>query len=250
VASIRTTAVREGDFYIVNGSKKFITAGTKAHYFTTAVRTGKSGMNGVSLLLIERDMPGVKIRRLPTQGWWTSGTTHVSLDNVKVPVKNLIGKEGMGFKYIMENFNHERFVGIASSNRCARLCVEEAIAFARKRSTFGKRLVDHQVIRHKIAEMARRVEATHSLIEQLAFQMTNGFTSAQLGGQMALVKVQATQTFQFCAIEAAQIFGGNSFLRSGPGAVVERMYREVRVNAVGGGSEEIMRDLAMKQAKL
>jgi len=252
VASIRTTAKREGNFYIVNGEKKFITSGTKARYFTTAVRTGGSGMQGVSLILIERNMPGVTIRRQKTQGWWASGTAYISLEDVKVPVENLIGKENDGFKPIMHNFNHERFVFAAQSNRYARVCLEESIKYGRLRRTFGKRLIDHQVIRHKIAEMARRVESTHALLEQTAYQMNNlkGDDQSLVGGPIALLKVQATKTMEYCAREASQIFGGASYIRGGVGERVERLYREVRVNAIAGGSEEVLLDLAMRQAKL
>jgi len=236
----------------VNGEKKFITSGTKARYFTTAVRTGGSGMQGVSLLLIERGMEGVTVRRQKTQGWWTSGTAYIILEDVKVPVKNLIGKENDGFKPIMHNFNHERFVFAAMSNRYARVCIEESIKYARNRTTFGKRLIDHQVIRHKVAEMARRVESTHALLEQVAYQMNRlkQTDESALGGPIALLKVQATKTMDFCAREASQILGGASYIRGGIGEKVERLYREVRVNAIAGGSEEVLLDLAMRQAKL
>eukprot|EP01006_Ploeotia_vitrea_P044152 TRINITY_DN66815_c6_g2_i1.p1 TRINITY_DN66815_c6_g2~~TRINITY_DN66815_c6_g2_i1.p1 ORF type:complete len:509 (-),score=292.31 TRINITY_DN66815_c6_g2_i1:1380-2906(-) len=250
VADIRCTARREGDYYIVNGEKKFITSGTKADYFTVAVRTGGKGMRGVSLLLMEKTMPGVRIRRQKTQGLWISGTGYLIFEDVKVPVKNLIGKENDGFRSIMHNFNHERFVFAALSNRYARLCIEDAAAYGRVRKTFGKRLVDHQAIRHKLAEMARHVEATHAQLEQIAFAMKNGATDRQLGGVIALVKVQATKTMEFCCREASQIFGGNCFLRGGIAARVERLYREVRFNAIAGGSEEILLDLAMRQSKL
>eukprot|EP01087_Luapelamoeba_hula_P002544 TRINITY_DN1220_c0_g1_i2.p1 TRINITY_DN1220_c0_g1~~TRINITY_DN1220_c0_g1_i2.p1 ORF type:complete len:440 (-),score=66.65 TRINITY_DN1220_c0_g1_i2:54-1373(-) len=250
VAGIRTTARREGDFWIVNGQKKFITAGTKADFFTTAVRTGGEGMGGISLLLVERNMPGVTIRRLPTQGWYTSGTTHIIMEDVKVPVANMIGQENQGFRIIMTNFNHERFTGCVGSLRGARCCLEEAVKYARLRNTFGQRLADHQVIRQKIAEMARQVESTFALIESITFQMNSDPTARTLGGILALAKVQSTKTFEYCAREASQILGGNSYLQSGVGEKVERLYREVRVNAIGGGSEEVLLDLAMRQAKI
>jgi len=250
VADLRTTARREGDNFIVNGSKKFITSGVKADYFTVAVRTGGPGTTGVSLLLMEKAMPGLTARRQKTQGWWISNTAFLTFENVKVPVSNLIGKENDGFRAIMNNFNHERFVLAAMSNRYARVCLEEAIVYARERTTFGKRLIDHQVIRHKIAEMARLVEATHALLEQIAYQYACHIPDEQLGSAIALLKVQATTTFELCAREASQVLGGNSCLRGGKGEKVERLYREVRINAIGGGSEEILRDLAMKRAKL
>eukprot|EP01127_Copromyxa_protea_P010106 TRINITY_DN2435_c0_g1_i1.p1 TRINITY_DN2435_c0_g1~~TRINITY_DN2435_c0_g1_i1.p1 ORF type:complete len:410 (-),score=99.70 TRINITY_DN2435_c0_g1_i1:29-1258(-) len=250
VSGLTTTAVRDGDDYIINGQKKFITSGMKADYFTVAVRTGKEGMGGISLFLVDAHAPGIRVRKLKTQGWLSSNTAHVLFDEVRVPAKNLIGQENMGFLAIMLNFNHERFTGIVMTNRGSRNCIEDAIAYARVRSTFGQRLIDHQVIRHKIAEMATRVEGIQAQIEQLAFQMKQGVDPRLLGGPLALLKVQATKAAEFCAREASQIFGGNSYLRSGPGARVERTYREVRVGAIGGGSEEVMLDLAMKQARL
>ena len=148
VASIQTTARREGDFYIVNGEKKFISSGIKADYYTLAVRTGGPGMGGISLLLVEKNTPGITARRMKTQGWLSSNTAYISFDNVKVPVQNIIGKENHGFKAIMYNFNHERFMGVVGSNRMSRVCLEESIKYARVRKTFGKRLIDHQVAYH------------------------------------------------------------------------------------------------------
>jgi len=215
-----------------------------------AVRTGEDGFGGISLLLLEKGMPGFNVRRLKTQGWWGSNTAFLTFDNVKVPVRNLIGEENNGFLYIMFNFNPERFGAAVQANRYARVCLEESIIYARKRKTFGKLLIDHQVIRHKIAEMARRIEATHALIEIICYQLNNKVSDRVIGGHLALVKVQATTTFEFCAREASQILGGASYIRGGIGDRIERLYREVRVMAIGGGSEEIMRDLAMRQAKL
>lgn len=150
----------------------------------------------------------------------------------------------------MSNFNHERFVFAAMSNRYARVCIEEAIKYARKRKTFGKNIIEHQVIRHKVAEMARKVEATHGMLETLAYQMSQGVSDRIYAGLLALTKVQATKTMEYCARESTQIFGGAACIRGGPGEKVERLYREVRANAIAGGSEEVLMDLAVRQAKL
>mmetsp|Transcript_38208 Transcript_38208/g.53042 ORF Transcript_38208/g.53042 Transcript_38208/m.53042 type:complete len:149 (-) Transcript_38208:217-663(-) len=139
----------------------------------------------------------------------------------------------------------------AQASRFARVCLEESVGFAAKRRTFGKKLIEHPVIRSKIAEMARQVEATHALLEQVTFQMNNmdpKEAMIRLGGDTALLKVQATKTFEFCAREAAQIFGGASYVRGGQGEKIERLYREVRAYAIPGGSEEIMMDLAVRQS--
>lgn len=253
VANLVTEAKKTpcGKFYIVNGEKKWITNGVFADYFTVACRTGGAGMNGVSLLLVERTMPGISTRHMPCSGVWASGTTYITFEDVKVPVENLIGKENKGFKCIMYNFNHER-MGIAiQATRFARVCYEEAMKYGHKRKTFGKKLVDHPVIRNKLAHMARKIEATHAWMEVLIYQamtMDPELQMLKLGGPVALLKAQSTQTFEFCAREAAQIFGGLSYSRGGQGEKVERLYREVRAYAIPGGSEEIMLDLGMRQS--
>jgi len=221
-----------------------------ADFFTIAVRTGGPGMGGISLLLLERGMPGLETRQMKCSGVWTSGTTYITFEDVKVPVENLIGKENQGFKYIMYNFNHERFGIIVQAVRFARVCLEEAFTYAHKRKTFGKKLIDHPVIREKIAQMARRVESSHTWMESIAYQLCVLSREEQfkLGGPIALMKAQSTQTFEFCAREAAQIFGGLAYTRGGQGEKVERLSREVRAYAIPGGSEEIMLDLAVRQA--
>jgi len=248
VANIQTTAKREGDYYIVNGNKKWITGGLFADYFTTAVRTGGDGFGGISLLLIERDTPGISVRKMETQFDSSHNTTFVTFEDVKVPVKNLIGTEGMGFMLILLNFNHERFILAIQCCRFARLCYEEAIKYALVRETFGKKLIHHQIIRYKLAEMARQIESLHDNVERIAYQFRCGVPDSQLGSQAALLKVQASKTFEYCAREASQIFGGNSIIKEGKGKTVERLYRGVRAQAIPGGSEEILLDLAIRQA--
>lgn len=244
VAQLKTRAVRDGGDYVVNGSKMFITGGMRADYFTTAVRTGGPGMGGISLLLIEANMPGVSRTNLKKQGWWSSDTAALYFEDVRVPAANLIGGENQGFIGIMLNFNGERLGMAAGANAYARVCLEDAVKWARERSTFGKRLADHQVIRHKIADMVRQINATQAYLESCAWRVQNGETPA---ADLALLKVQATLTMEYCAREAMQILGGSGYMR---GSRVERIYREVRVNAIGGGSEEIMRDLAARQMGL
>ncbi|KAK0721541.1 acyl-CoA dehydrogenase/oxidase [Apiosordaria backusii] len=241
----------DGKHYIVNGEKKWITNGIWCDYFTVAVRTGGPGMNGVSLLLIERDFGGVSTRRMDCQGVWSSGTTYITFEDVKVPVENLIGKENQGFRVIMTNFNHERIGIIIQCLRFSRVCYEESIKYANKRKTFGKKLIEHPVIRLKLAHMARQIEASYNWLENVIYQCEKmGDTEAmlRLGGPIAGLKAQATVTFEFCAREASQIFGGLSYSRGGQGGKVERLYRDVRAYAIPGGSEEIMLDLSIRQS--
>jgi acyl-CoA dehydrogenase len=244
VARISTRAVLEGDRYIVDGAKMYITGGMTSHWATTAVRTGEAGAGGISLLLIELDSKGVARMPLKKQGWWASDTAALYLENVEVPAGNLIGAENQGFAGIVQNFNGERLGMASGATALARVCIEEAALWAQERRTFGKRLADHQVIRHKIAEMVQRVNATTAYLEHCAWRVTQGETPV---ADLCLLKVQATQTLEFCAREATQILGGAGYMR---GSRVERIYREVRVNAIGGGSEEIMRDLAARQLGL
>lgn len=246
----------DGKHYIVNGEKKWITNGIWCDYFTTAVRTGGEGMNGVSVLLIERSFGGVSTRKMDCQGVWSSGTTYITFEDVKVPVENLIGKENQGFKVIMTNFkqvrphcrctqtnsqsSHERIGIIIQCLRFSRVCYEESMKYAHKRRTFGKKLIDHPVIRLKLAHMYRQIEASYNWLENLIFQcqsMNDVEAMLKLGGAIAGLKAQATITFEFCAREASQIFGGLSYSRGGQGAKVERLYRDVRAYAIPGGSE-------------
>ncbi len=242
VAQISTTAVRDGDHYIVNGSKTFITGGMRADWVSTAVRTGGEGARGVSMLLIPTDAEGFSRTQLDRkQGWWASDTATLYFDNVRVPVENLIGEENQGFLVIMTNFNGERMAMAVGMEAQARVCLEEAVEWARERRTFGKRLADHQVIRHKVAQMKQKINATQCYIRACFEAIEAGYPNP---GDIAMLKVQASETLEFCAREAMQILGGIGYMR---GNRVERIYREVRVNAIGGGSEEIMRDLASRQ---
>lgn len=242
VANIATRARRDGDHYVVSGSKTYITGGMRADWISTAVRTGGDGADGVSVLLIPADSQGFSRTALERkQGWWASDTATLHFDDVRVPVSNLIGGENDGFKVIMTNFNSERMAMATAMEAQGRVCLEEAAMWARTRNTFGRRLADHQVIRHKFAQMKQKLNATQAYIRICYENIDSGNAHP---GDIALLKVQASETLEFCAREAMQILGGIGYMR---GNRVERIYREVRVNAIGGGSEEIMRDLAARQ---
>jgi acyl-CoA dehydrogenase len=244
VASLRTSARRDGEHYVVNGSKMFITSGVRADFYTVAVRTGGPGAKGISLLLLEKGMPGFTQTPLRKMGWWASDTAALHFDDVKVPAANLIGGENEGFRGIMFNFNGERLGMAAACNGFSQVCLEEAVAWARQRVVFGKPLVAQQVIRHKLVDMAMRINATQAYLETLAWRVQQGESPV---AEIAMLKNQATQTMAFCASEAVQIHGGAGFMR---GSKVERIYREVKVNAIGGGAEEIMKELAARQMAL
>jgi acyl-CoA dehydrogenase len=241
LAALKTTARRQGEFYVVNGSKTFITSGMRADFLTTAVRTGGPGRGGMSLLLIDAHAPGVSRTPLRKTGWWASDTATLYFDNVQVPATQLLGEENQGFRLAMRNFNSERLTLAASSIAFARVCVEETVAYAKQRQTFGKPLIGHQVVRHKLVDMTMRVNAAQAYLESLAWRIAQGESPV---ADICMAKNMATTTLEYCAREATQTLGGAGYIR---GSNVERIGREVRVNAVGGGAEEIMRDLAARQ---
>jgi len=247
VASLKTTAVRDGDHYVVNGEKVFITSGMRADYFTVAVRTdpNNKGAGGVSALLIEADTPGLSRTPLQKMGWWSPDTAHLRFDNVRVPVAHLLGVENQGFKVFMNNFNAERLGMSAQACMFAQVCLQEATDWARERHTFGQALSQRQVIRHKLVDMAMKIEAARSLVYELAWQVEHQVGDpAHLVARTCMAKILSTQAMQFCADQAVQILGGMGFMR---GTRSERIYREVKVMMIGGGSEEIMKDLAARQ---
>lgn len=241
VANLKTRAERRSASYIINGAKTLITSGMRADYITLAVRTGDAGMGGISLLLVETEREGISRTPIAKMGWHASDTATIHFDDVEVPAENLIGPENAGFGGIMRNFNSERLGMAQQAAAYARICYEDALEWAQQRETFGKPLSTRQAIRHKFAAMLQHIQATQAMIDRAAWTVQQDCPAP---GDFALLKVQATQTMEFCAREACQILGGASFVRGGR---VERIYREVRVMAIGGGSEEIMYDLASRQ---
>jgi len=244
VASLKTTARRDGGDYVVEGEKAFITSGMRADYYTVAVRTGGPGAAGVSLLLIERDRPGFGRTKLEKMGWWCSDTALLHFENVRVPAANLIGSENEGFRAIMRNFNSERLSMAAGAVGFAQACLEDALAWARQRKTFGGPLIGHQVIRHKLVDMHTRIHAARALLYDTAWKLSSQPREPQWIAQLAMLKNLATDTMQFCADAAVQTLGGAGFIR---GSRAERIYREAKVMQIGGGSTEIMKDLAARQ---
>lgn len=252
VAGLATTAVKSecGKFYIVNGVKKWITNGVHSHYFTTAVRTGK-GHGGVSLLLIERS-EGMETKQIKTSYSSCAGTSYITFENVKVPVENLVGgTEGVGFAQIMANFNHERWLIIVAMVSATRIVVEECFKWANQRKVFGKTLLQQPVIRNKLAHMVSQVEAVHSWTENTTYNMNKMSYkegAIKLGGPIAALKLLSTRVAHNVSDEACQIFGGRGITKTGMGRYVEQFQRTYKFGAILGGSEEIMADLAIRQA--
>ena len=250
VAALRTTAVRDGEHYVVNGEKTFITSGLRADFLTVAVRTEPEakGARGLSLLLVEGDTAGLTRTPLAKMGWWSSDTAHLRFEGCRVPVGNLIGPEGAGFLAVMQNFNAERFSLAASAVGFAWVCYQEALGWARERRTFGKRLADHQVVRHRLVDMLASIESARAMLEETAWRLDHSQPGdAALIASICMLKNVSTRSMQFCADAAVQTLGGMGYMR---GTRSERIYREVKVNMIGGGAEEIMKELAARQLGL
>lgn len=246
VANLRTTARREGDYYIINGEKTFITSGMRFDWISLAVRTDadNKGAGGISMIAVPGDAPGLSRTKLHKMGWHCSDTASLHFDNVRVPVANLLGEENKGFKIIMTNFNGERLGMSATAIGMAEACYDEALAWARERKTFGQPLTGHQVLRHKLVDMRMRIEASRAWLDKLSVQADAGQTGAAWVAEVCMLKNQSTQTMQFCADQGVQILGGMGYMR---GSACERIYREVKVMTIGGGAEEIMKELAARQ---
>ncbi|MGB6115357.1 MAG: acyl-CoA dehydrogenase family protein, partial [Comamonas sp.] len=246
VAQLTTTARRDGDEYVIDGEKIFITSGMRADWVTLAVRTDPAnrGAGGISLIVVPGDSSGISRTRLDKMGWLSSDTAHLRFDGVRVSARYLLGGEGEGFKAIMGNFNGERLGLAAGAVGYAEACYDEALSWARQRTAFGQPLVQHQVIRHKLVDMRQRICASSAWLEAVAARADAGDTGADWVAEVCTLKNQATQTMAFCADAGVQILGGMGYMR---GTVCERLYREVKVVTIGGGTEEIMKELAARQ---
>lgn len=251
VAGLRCRAEKSacGTFFLVNGVKKWISSGLDADYFVTAVRTGKEGHSGISMLLVERTA-GLSTKIIKTSYSASAGTAYVVYENVKVPIENILGKENRGFELIMHNFNHERWMIIAGNLGSYRGMLKECVLWATQRKVFGKALITQPVIQAKIAEMTAQIEALSSWLDSVTYQMQNMPYKEQnekLGGSIALLKYYSTRVGLLVWDHSAQILGGRAITRDGMGQRVERFGRAVKYTAIYGGSEEIMQSLAVKQ---
>jgi acyl-CoA dehydrogenase len=242
VGAITTRAVRDGEDYLVTGAKTFITSGTRADFVTTAVRTGGPGHRGVSLLVVEADRPGFAVSaRLRKMGWLCSDTAELAFDGVRVPARNLVGAEGTGFAQIMRRFESERLTmavqAVATAERCATL----ARAWARDRHTFGAPLDSRQVVRHKLAEMFRRVAVAKTFVRDVTARWSAG---ADVTEEVAMAKNTAVYACDVVVNEAVQLHGGMGYMRE---SEVERHYRDARILGIGGGTNEIMNEIVAKR---
>jgi acyl-CoA dehydrogenase len=245
VASLKTRAQKEGEHYVVNGSKTFITSGIRADYYTVAVRTGGEGYAGISLLMIEKGTPGFSTgRNLKKTGWWASDTAELFFEDCRVPVTNLIGAENAGFIAIMSNFEMERLSLCVMANMTAQIAFEECMKYVKEREAFGRPIGKFQVTRHKLAEMATQIEASKEFTYRLAAKIQAGKSVVK---EISMAKNFATTVSDRVTYDAVQIFGGMGFMRE---SVVERLARDNRILSIGGGTYEIMNEVISKQLGL
>ena len=245
VAGLRTTARREGDHYVVNGAKTYITSGIRADFVTTAVRTGEPGYGGISLLVIDKGLPGFTVSEpLDKMGWRCSDTAELSFQDVRVPVSQLVGNEGDGFVQIMLQFQSERLALATQAWAMAQRCLDLTLQWVKDRETFGRPLSSRQVVRHKVAEMARQVwmarESTRSAYD-LWLDTGDAVT------EVSMAKNTACAVCDFVVDEAVQLFGGMGYMRE---SEVERHYRDSRILRIGGGTDEIMNEVIAKRLGL
>jgi acyl-CoA dehydrogenase len=245
VARIRTRAVRDGDHYIVNGAKIFITSGCRADFLTTAVRTGGEGYPGISLLMIETSTPGFSVAgKIRKMGWDASDTGELVFEDCRVPVENLLGEEGMGFYGIMENFQKERLSLAVMAHQVAQIAYEESVKFAQDRQVFGKPVTGFQVTRHKLVDMATKITIARDFNYQVAARMQAG---EDVVTEVSMAKNFSCEVCDRVVYDAVQIHGGYGYARE---YLVERLYRDARILSIGGGTTEIMKEIISKMLKL
>ncbi|MGB3371243.1 MAG: acyl-CoA dehydrogenase family protein [Rhodococcus sp. (in: high G+C Gram-positive bacteria)] len=243
VGHLRTKAVRDGDHYIVNGAKTYITSGCRADFVVTAVRTGGDGAAGVSLLVIEKGTPGFEVTsKLDKMGWRASDTAELSFVDARVPVANLVGVENSGFAQIAQAFLTERIALAAQAYASAQRCLDLTLQWVRDRETFGKPLIARQSVQNTVTEMARKIDVarvyTRSLVER-SMQENQDFIA-----EVCFAKNTAVESGEWVANQAVQLFGGLGYMRE---SEVERQYRDMRILGIGGGATEILTGLAAKR---
>ncbi|WP_232059652.1 acyl-CoA dehydrogenase family protein [Kyrpidia spormannii] len=246
VAGIETRARREGDGWVIRGRKLFITNGPRADFITLVARTSdEPGYRGISLFLVEMDRPGVSVgRRLDKVGMRSSDTAELVFDDVWVPADRLLGEEGKGFYQIMWELQGERMIAAAGAVATAQYAYELALAYAQERRQFGRPIAGFQVMSHLLAEMAVEIEACRQLTYSVAWRFARGEVPSK---EISMAKLAASQTAFWVVDRALQIFGGNGYMAEYP---IERLWRDVRLNRIGAGTDEIMKEIISKEMGL
>lgn len=241
VANIRCTAKREGDHYIINGNKTFITNGYYGNFVTVAVKTDPdAGMAGISLIVVDENTPGFTKTKLKKMGWKSSDTAELFFDNVKVPVNQLVGKEGQGFFYIMESFQLERLIAAILSVAGAELKIAITLKYMHERSSMGKPIAKYQALRHRMVDIATEVEVTKRFVYYCCDLFARGVFAVK---ECTMAKMKATEVSKTVADECLQMFGGYGWMSEYP---IERAYRDARISTIVGGTTEIMKEILGK----
>jgi acyl-CoA dehydrogenase len=241
VANITTSAVRDGQHYVVNGAKTFITSGVRADFVTTAVRTGGTGYAGLSLLVIEKGTPGFEVgRSLSKMGWHCSDTAELSFVDCRVPAANLVGEEHSGFAMIAQQFVTERLALAVHGYAIAARALALSVDYAKDRETFGEPLAARQVVQHTLVEMRRRVEVARTYTRDVAMRHVAGEDPI---AEALMAKATAVETCSYVVDKAVQLHGGAGYMH---GTEVERHYRDARILGIGGGATEVLNDLTAK----
>lgn len=243
VSRLETRADKTPEGWLVSGEKTLVSGLMRADYVLTAVRTGGPGMGGLSLLLIDLGSPGIEREPVAGLQWYNASLGTIRFDATPVAQDCLIGTENRGFRDLARQFNIERFSGVAAALAMGRVCVSEALAFAQQREVFGKNLIDHQVMRHKLVDLVRSLRVAYAYLDQCVWRFENG---EEMIADLSMLKIQASQTLEHCAREALHVLGGTAYQGT---ANLERIFRESRIFAVGGGTEEVLSDLASRQLK-
>lgn len=245
VAGVTTRAELDGDEYVVNGAKMFITSGVRADFLTALVRTADDKHGGLSFLVIETNREGVSLSEpLKKHGWWASDTAEIGFDGVRVPKENLVGAENSGFVTLMRNFQNERLALAAYGVATAELAYEESMKYVRERKAFGRPIVGFQVTRHKLVDMHTRITAARTFLYQVASRMAAG---EYIVKEVSMAKNIAAELAVDVCYEAVQLHGGMGYMRE---SVVERLSRDARLLPIGGGTQEIMKEIIAKQMGL
>lgn len=242
VGHLTTRADRQGDEYVLNGAKTYITSGVRADFVVTAARTGGPGAAGVSLIVVDKGSPGFEVsRKLEKMGWRSSDTAELSYTDVRVPVANLVGAENSGFLQIAAAFVSERVGLAAQAYSSAQRCLDLTVEWCRNRETFGRPLISRQQVQNTLAEMARRIDVARVYTRHLVERQLAGETN--LITEVCFAKNTAVEAGEWVANQGVQLFGGMGYMAE---SEIERQYRDMRILGIGGGTTEILTSLAAK----
>ncbi len=241
VAGMRTTAVKEGDHYVINGSKTFITNGVYSDYLVVAAKTDpEANGRGISIFLMDRDTPGISATKLNKLGWRASDTGEIGFNDVRIPVANLMGDEGKGFPYIMQHFALERLIMAINGHARAEYALEYTIGYMKDRTAFGKSLDKFQALRHKLADMLSEVEMAKNFNYSIAEELDKGLYPVK---EASMAKLLSTKISDEVIYNCLQFLGGYGYIEEYP---LARMSRDSRLGPIGGGTSEIMREIIAK----